>query len=266
MSERARAVLRAIDEALLVLDHHPRLFAKQARDERTHAQLARALERYKRPEPAARDDTYVGDREAGRVDRDWEDANADRRRERFAKRKPAMTADLRGRLRAMDVDTLRAWVLAETTAMSTVRAGNVEPSRGGSDSAEPPRQQALSDDPRWTRYEEIEKRGLLLKADLILEAKGHGVHATGDRSSREAARLIVDRGRGLSCKETARLPDLSEFPGITPAFVRRVREVQGTGLADLDVLGYPVSTIDGEAKMSAQDAGVRRVAIAAGAQ
>lgn len=261
MSERGRTVLRAIDTALALRDRNPRMFQAALRADRTCLQLTRTLDRYRRREPAGREETYMGDREAERVDTEWEAAEAEQRRERFAKRKPKASADLRGQLRAMDMHGLYAWIRSELAEMSTVAAGNLEPSRGGGGSAAPPSQQRPEDDPRWERRQEIVKGGLMLLADLILEAKGHGASAVADVDNREAARRVISEGRGRSCKEAARKPELAQIPGMSPAFVRRVREAQGTGLADLDVTGERVSSIDGEAKMDAQAPGVRRVAI-----
>ena len=237
------------------------MFQAALRGDRTCLQLARALERYRRRDSAGREEAYMGDRGAERVDEEWENAEADRRRERYEKRKPGLTADLRGRLRAMATDELRAWVLAELAAMSTVPAGNAEPSRGGGGSSAPPRQQEVQADPRWGRYDQIERGGLLLKADLILEVQGHGTQAAADLSTRQLAGKVVTHGRGLSCKEAARLPELAVYRDVSPAFVRRVRQAQGTGLADLDVLGERVSPIDGLPVMDAEAAGVRRVRI-----
>lgn len=256
-------VLRAIDTALELSQRNPRMFQAALRADRTCLQLTRTLDRYRRREPAGREETYVGDRQVERVDTAFEDAETLRRWRHWEARKPDRDRSQRDQLAGMDWGELADWIRTESTRLSTVAAGNPEPSRGSGDSPAPPRQQQLEDDPRWRRRADTAKRTLLALADLILEAQGYGAHADAEMSTRDVAREVLARGQGLSCRDTA--AECRDLPGVSSAFVARVRRNQGSGLESLDLLGYRVSVIDGKPAMDENAPGVRRVQIEAGA-
>lgn len=275
MSWLGRVVVRTMDEALVTRERHPRLFAEALRRDRTCLQLARALERHKRREVPGRDERYEGDRQAGRVDLEWEDRQARKRAERWAaptpkvfgvgaalphhraETKPDLDRDRRSTRRGLDVDVLYRLAQARTARISTVAAGNVEPSRGGGDGAAPPQQQSLEDDPRWDRHWGVVKRGLLLVHELLDEAEGHGP-VVRDTTTEEMNRILLDEGEGLSCKEVAeKFPELTN--GGRASVVAAVRGNQGSGIEGQDVLGYRVSKIDGHPSLDVQGPQVRRV-------
>jgi hypothetical protein len=275
MSYHGRAVLAAIDLAGAIRERHPTLFAAQLRADRTCLQLARAMDRYRRRQPPGREEAYMGDREAERVDTSWEEAETARRQRHWDARKPDIDRarrDARHRLEfdefgrprpahSASADLFRL-ALERAATISTVAAGNPEPSSGGgSDSAAPPRQQTLEEDPRWNRRWQIVKRGLLLIHDLLDEAEGLATRPWTDATSEEMNRVVLTEGRGLSCKEVA-----AQFPEATAgraSVVARLRRNQGSGIPGLDVLGYRVSVIDGEPVMDTEAASVRRVVIEA---
>lgn len=292
MSERARDVLRSIDQALIIREHHPTLFADQLQHDRNCGQLGRAWERYKEMRGAPeRDEGYMGDRGAERVDLEWERKQAQKRSERWleatpkgipgvvalphhrAETKPDLDRDRRSTLRGLDAHQLYRLALARAGSLSTVRAGNVGASSAGSEhpsknlALDRSGAQALEDDPRWRRHWGFVKAGLLLVHQLLDEVEGHGIQT--DMTSEAMNRLILEEGRGLSCREVA-----EKFPEATAggraSIVARVRRNQGTGLYGLDesgrkvsecldLLGYKVSVIDGEPQMATD--GTRRVAI-----
>lgn len=261
MSYHARAVLAAIDQAHAVRERHPTLFAQHLRADHTCLQLAKALNRYRRRQPPGREETYMGDREAERVDPSFENLETERRHRHWDARKPDRDRQRREELRRMGWPELADWIRAETARLSTVSAGNPEPARGGADSTAPPQQQRLEDDPRWRRRAETAKRTLLALADLVLEAQGHGTHADVEMSTMEVAREVLHRTEGMSCRDAA--DECRDLPGVSPAFVNRLRRNQGTGLDGLDLLGYRISPIDGRPQMDTDKPGVRRVTIEA---
>lgn len=281
MSERARDVLRAIDQALIIRERHPTLFADHLQHERNCGQLGRAWERYKRMRGAPeRDEAYMGDRGAERVDLEWEKKQAQKRAERWleatpkgipgivapphhrAETKPDLNRDRRAIVRGLDVHQLYRLAIARAARISTVRAGNVAASSAGSGhpsknlAVDHSGAQTLEEDDRWRRHWGFVRAGLLLVHELLDEVEGHGTQT--DMTSEAMNRLILEEGRGLSCREVA-----EKFPEATgggrASIVARVRRNQGSGLEGLDVLGYRVSVIDGERQMGTD--GARRVAI-----
>ncbi|MGN6870296.1 MAG: hypothetical protein ACTHMY_18050 [Solirubrobacteraceae bacterium] len=292
MSQRARDVLHAIDVAAATRERHPTLFARQLRADRNCLQLQRAVDRYRRMrEPPARRDRYVGDEGAERVDLDWEEKQARKRAERWlaakpnalagalphhrAETKPGLDRDRRAARHGLDAHQLYRLAIARAARISTVRAGNVAASSAGSGhpsknlAVDHSGAQTLEDDPRWGRHWGFVKAGLLLVHELLDEAEGHGTQT--DMTSEAMNRLILEEGRGLSCREVA-----EKFPEATAggkaSIVARVRRNQGSGLYGLDesgrkvgecldLLGSKVNVSDGLPQMDTAAPGVRRVAI-----
>lgn len=229
MSERARSVVRAIDDALTARDHHPTLFAAQLRAGRSCLQFARAVERYRRErKPAASSRTDHDDVE--RVDGAWEEQHARRREERFEKRRRDFAADARGRRATMTVLELVREALERATTISTVASGNVEPSRGGSDPAGPPRQQTMNDDPRWRETWAVIHSRALRALELLDEAEGLGtVAATTKMLGVEKDRLVL-REEGFS--PIAVVEKLGRDIAGSPETVRRIRRKAGRRASD----------------------------------
>jgi hypothetical protein len=260
---RGWSVLHAIDRALIIRDRHPTLFADQLQHDRDCGQLGRAWERYKRMrEPPAGQDRW-DDPEASRVDQTFEEEETARRRRHWEARKPERDRARRDELARMEWGELADWIRTEVATISTVGAANIEASSAGS--GHPSKNLALdhsgaremTDDPRWRRRANTAKRTLLALADLILEAQGGGTHADAEFSTVEVSRAVLTRGVGMSCREAA--DECRDLPGVTGAFVARVRRNQGSEVEGLDILGYKVSVIDGERQMPTD--GARRVVI-----
>lgn len=231
MSDRARLVLAAIDQAEAARRHHPTLFAAQLRNDRTCLQLQRAVAVYKRSKPV------VG----GRIERDevegpdpeWLELNARRREERFEKRKLSFDADRRQQRSDMTGLELHRHALERQAKISAVAAGNVAPSRGGGDGVGPPKQQLLDDDPRWLETWAVIRARLERAHELLDEAEGLStVASVTTMLSEQKDKLICDRAnRGLRAQAVVdRLG--SDIAGSVET-VRRVRRRMG-----FDHLGY----------------------------
>lgn len=232
MSDRARRVLWLIDQALVTRERHPSLFAAQLHargKDRDVAQLAAAMDRFRaeklsssaRPfrddvEPMSAAAGHWTEESAGRLARDR--LKADQRRQR--------------QLAAMTVPALVAAAYAAAVVHSAVPAGAAERSRGGSDAAGPPRQQQLSDDPRWRLAEGVIRRQALVLHDLLSEQAGTGrAAAAAAMDSTDKDALILREGVGLTAE--AVLDMLGREFG-SASYVRRLRNARG-----LDSCGRP---------------------------
>lgn len=200
MSARARHVLALIDEAERIRERHPSLFAAQAYHDRDVRQLAAALSRYKREKPTAharpfRDDVEpVDEATVERMAREREDYDRGRRI-RFN----AHERERRMRLAGLE---LAVEVRDEARTISTVAAGNIEPSRGGGKSGGLPHQQRLDDDPRWQLAERLIHRHALILRELVDEARGLSRSVAASLlSAEEKDRTIDQEGVGLTADE-----------------------------------------------------------------
>jgi hypothetical protein len=228
---RALQVIQAIDDAERIRQHHPTLFAAQSRAGRSCLSLQRAIERHKQDRQAPstwhaeRDQVEPVDAQtAERFARDREEHDRGRRI-RFANRRRD------GRARLTTLDLVRTAIETAIT-ISTVAAGNIEPSRGGNDPVGVPRQQMLEDDPRWQVAERIIRRQALVLHDLVDEARGlSGAVAVAALDSIEKDREILDAGVGLVAEDVVAALG-REYGSAT--YVRRLRKREG-----LDTRGYP---------------------------
>jgi hypothetical protein len=170
-----------------------------------------------------------------------------RRRERFEKRKRGLDAD---RLQARA--QLGAWALHKQAVerlakLSTVAAGSVEPSRGGSETVGPPRQQTLDQDPAWREHWDVIRSRLLRVHEKLDEAEGLGPTAAKTMLGVEKDREILTKGRGFTAQAVVDL--LGRDIAGSAETVRRVRRKHG------------YSTRDGEPLPDPQTGTVRRVRI-----
>lgn len=180
-SELAREILRCMDTVEFVRDHYPILIAigTRAPRDRNCRWLTRAWETHKRTREAA----SGLDREhdvVERVDRTWEQRNADELRDHSDGRKRRFATDRRATRAGMPLaELLRLTIqaLAAEPVLSTVPAGNIEPTRGNGDGASLQHQQALDDDPRY-RYAQHQLRHWTEQLlGLQEESRGLGVVA-----------------------------------------------------------------------------------------
>lgn len=183
----------------------------------------------------------------GQAEREWVDDEAERRRQRWEKRKRQLDTDRRLGRAGMSALELHHLAVERAGRLSTVAAGSVEPSRGGGERAGPPRQQTLDDDPRWREAWYVIRRRLEELHRLLDEAEGLGPVAASTMLKEEKDRLIVSDGRGLSCDAVVDL--LGREVAGSSRTVWRVRREAG------------VSTVDGEPLPDRDDPRVRRVQI-----
>lgn len=172
------------------------------------------------------------DREVQRVDREWEDQHAERRNDRHARRQPGFRAErilARSQLSTAELHTLAA---VRAAKLSPVSAGNIAPSHGAAghpsvNLALQAQGVQLSTDPRWRGTDELERRSLLRKHELLDEYEGLGVaqaerEITGEDKDAE---IVAPHNEHLSAAEFSR-----QFPGYgTPSTVSRKRRWYATG-------------------------------------
>ena len=230
---RARLVLRAVEDALTALDHHPRLFAEYLQADRSCVAVSRALARYKRTRAVPSSSRPDHD-EVERIDGVSEELYADRARERFERRRRSFQAERRADRARMTLLELALAISEGVARLSTVAAGNIEPSRGGDGGIGPPRQQMLEDDPRWLEHEAVAKRRLGAMLDLVKEAEGHGAIENPTMTAEEKDALILShKMEGKSASQV--WDELGTYiAGSSPELVRRKRRAKG-----LDHLGIP---------------------------
>lgn len=200
---RARHVLRVIDQAMAVLDRHPTLYAQHARRDASPAQLLRALERYKTERPEAhprpfRDEVEPVD--AATVERMARQAEEEDRGRRLR----LNTIERKRRTWEQSGDGLRlvAEAIGEAKRISTVGAGNIEPSRGDSTTGTVPKQQRFEDDPRWELADRQIHRAAMVLMELIDEARGFSRSAAiAALSGVEKDKAIREEGVGLSAEQ-----------------------------------------------------------------
>lgn len=250
--------MRAIDSALVTREHHPTLFGTFLYEDRDCRQLARAVARYKIRQPAAGSRT---DRdEVERVDLEWEERHARKREERFAKDKLQIDTARRDGRRRMTPFELHRHAVERLAKISTVAAGNVEPSRGGDERVGPPKQQRIEDDPRWQEHEFIVRRRLELMHQLLDEAEGLGSQAARTLTREEKNRMVLTQGRGYTCEVVVDLLG-REIAGSVRTVWRIRKNTQSIDSEEYRILGFAVSTIDGEPTADRPQPALRRVVI-----
>lgn len=229
MSDRARLVVRAIDQAEQTRARHPTLFAAQLRADRSCLQLARAVDRYRREKLTSH--VRPDHDEVERVDAQTEEAMARDREEHDRGRRLRFAGQRRERRARLSTLELVRTALEQALTISTVPAGSIEPLRGGGDQGGVPRQQQLEDDPRWDVADRIIRRQALVLHDLLDEAKGLSRSATAATlDGVEKNRAILTEGEGLIAEDV--VAALGREYG-SASFVRRLRKERG-----LDTRGY----------------------------
>ena len=238
MSERARHILKLVDQAERTRERNPTLFAAQLHAvgyDRNVLQLAAAVARKKVEKPSVH--TRPDHDQVERVDRAWEEKHARKREEKFAARARDQYAERRELRQHVDLLVLHRQALARATAISTVPAGNIEPTRRSSDPVGPSVQQSLEDDPRWDENWTVIRSRLMQVHELIDEAEGHGTVAnTMQMLGVEKDRLILHvNNQGLRAQ--AVVDRLGSHIAGSVETVRRVRRREG-----YDHLGHPRDT------------------------
>lgn len=172
-----------------------------------------------------------GDRDAERVDRGWEEQNARNREARHRKREHASMAAREQQRAGMTALDLHRSAMERAARLSTVKAGNVEPGRGGGDGVGPPAQQTMDDDPRWREHLLIVRSRLERMHALLDEAEGHGTaqQLAAQMDGSEKDRLILAE-EGLS--PLAVVEKLGRLIAGSPETVRRVRRAAGRSARD----------------------------------
>jgi hypothetical protein len=199
VSYRARLLLRSLDDAQTAQERHPKLFARYARDGRSIVALSRALQTHKRAKKPAGGSRVDHDDVEPIDDPVWLETEARRREERFEKRWLSFDASRRSERAGMTALELHRLAAERAARLSTVAAGNIEPSRGGGDSAGVPAQQVLDDDPVWREHWRIIRSRLERVHEKLDEAEGIGRTAQSTRMlGVEKDRLILTQGVDLS--------------------------------------------------------------------
>lgn len=220
---RARCVLQAIDQALATRTRHPTLFAAQLHAkgaDRNCLQLARAVEHYKQRQPAS--SSRVDHDDVERVDPEWEEAHARRREENSQNGKLQFGTQRRLEREDLDLLELHQLVIDRAGRISTVPAGNIEPSRGSGEGGGVPHQQRLDDDPRWIENNAVIRARLERQHELLDEAEGLGmVAATTNMLAEHKDQMIITKGEGYTASSVVALLG-SDIAGSTET-VRRVR-------------------------------------------
>jgi hypothetical protein len=224
VSQRARDVLRAIDQVDIAREHHPSLFAEHLRADRDCRRLAAAFARYR----AMKGEPVGGRTETDEVERvppHIEEVLATRAGERFERRRRDFNADRTGRRATLTVHALYVEATEREAGLSTVAAGNVERSRGGTGPAGPPSQQTMDDDPRWREHWAVIRSRLERVLELLDEAEGLGpILANTTMLGDEKDKLILAE-QGLS--PLAVVEKLGRDIAGSPETVRRVRRAAG---------------------------------------
>lgn len=170
-----------------------------------------------------------GDEQVERVDHDWEEIEARRREDRHQKRQRSFDADRREQRAGMNTLDLHRHAIQRQAKISTVAAGNIEPSPRGSEPAAvgPPRQQLLDDDPRWREHSTVIRTRLELMHELLDEAEGLStVASTANMLGVEKDRMILAASnRGLRAQ--AVVDRLGSHIAGSAETVRRVRRAAG---------------------------------------
>lgn len=163
---------------------------------------------------------------ASRLDRDWEDQNAERQSDRHSRRQPSFRAERNAQRSRMSNHELRMLADLRAAKLSPVSAGNISPSHGSA--LHPSVNLALQapsvrfeSDPRWKSADDLERRGLIRKHELLDEYEGLGVAQQEREVSAEDkdAEIVAPYNEHLSAVEFSR-----QFPGYgSPSTVARKR-------------------------------------------
>lgn len=185
-------------------------------------------------------------------DHDWLKAETERRHHRFTRRQQQFDADRR--LQRAELTTLELHRLAieREAKLSTVAAGNVEPSRGGSDRIGPPRQQLLDDDPIWREHWQIIRSRLLRAHESLDEAEGLGANAVRTMLTDEKDLEVLRKGRGLSAQAVVDLLG-RDIAGSAETVRRKRRRTHDQTTREFQLLGFAVSVKDGEPILDRSD-------------
>lgn len=171
-----------------------------------------------------------------RISQQAEAVIAERASGRFDRRKREFDSERRQHRAHMSSLELHRWIVEHAVRLSTVAAGNIEPSPRDSTTGTPPppRQQTLEDDPRYRENMTVIRKRLEFTADLIDEAEGHStVASTTGMLSDEKDKLICAReNEGLRAQ--AVVDRLGSHIAGSARTVQRIRQRE-----HLDSLGYP---------------------------
>lgn len=172
----------------------------------------------------------------------WLDEHADRRRERFERRKRGLDADRRGRRAEMSLLDLHRHAVEREVRLSTVPGASPEAGRGGGSDGSVNRlgapsgqiligsQQLMEDDPRYREHVRVIRSRLERLHDLLDEYEGLGASAVRTMLTEEKDREILAKGRGLSAQAVVDL--LGRDIAGSPETVRRVRRKNGCSARD----------------------------------
>jgi hypothetical protein len=188
-------------------------------------------------------------------------AEADRRRTQFEKRKRGFDSERRQRRAGLTLLELHRHAVEREIRLSTVAAANPEAGRGGGSDGSVNRlgapagqiligsQQLMEDDPRYEEHLRVIRSRLEGWHELLDEAEGLGATAVKTMLSEEKDREILTKGRGLSAQAVVDL--LGRDITGSPETVRRVRRKNGCSAKDGELLPDP----------PARSGNVRRVVI-----
>jgi hypothetical protein len=192
----------------------------------------------------------------GQAERDWVDGETERRHGRWTKRKQSIDSARRMLRAGMTSLELHRSAVERAMTISTVSSPPVGRSSPNSERERPgpPAQQPLHPDPRYQEGWFVIRRRLEDVHRLLDEAEGLGATAVSTMLAEEKNRLILVDGRGHSCEAVVDL--LGREVAGSSRTVWRIRRNQA-----VVVLGYAVSTVDGERLPERDDPGVRRVRI-----
>ncbi len=163
---------------------------------------------------------------------------------------------------AMSTVDLHRLAVERALTMSTVKASNPEPTRGGGEPVGPPPQAELEDDPRWRESQLIIRRRVEKLHDVLDEYEGLGsaAQAAAAMDSYDKNSRILKEGRGPPCDVVVDL--LGREVAGSPRTVWRVRQrTHDPASEEWRILGYAVSTIDGTPIEERPRGPVRRVVI-----
>jgi hypothetical protein len=164
------------------------------------------------------------------MEREFVDGLVERNAARWEKRKRGIDADRRARRGEMSVLELCRLAIERQAKISAVPAGNVEPSRGGSERAGPPAQQLLDDDPMWRNHWTVIRSRLERVHEKLDEAEGLGpVAATTTMLAEEKDKRILGE-EGLEPLDV--VEKLGRDIAGSPETVRRVRRAAGRSAKD----------------------------------
>lgn len=207
-SHRARHVLKLIDQAELIRERNPTLWAAQIRAgektgrDRTVVHLASAVNKLKRRQVPSK--AHVEHDDVERVDPKIEEAYARRAEEHDRGRRLKNTGKRKAQREQMDALALHHLAVQRAAVFSTVRAGNIEPSRAGAETAfGAPLQQLLDDDTRYLHVQDRLKRSLMTLHEILDEYEGLGTTAinVAQMDGIDKDNFVLREGEGLTVRQ-----------------------------------------------------------------